>query len=356
MELSEFLFDVAATYERGEGLGTETQARLRDARHLLDDYTPGGILVQGSGGKGSATYTPWIGFFDPDETTSPEHGLYVVYLFAEDLETVYLTLNQGITRLSKQLGNPEARRKLRADAAAIRRGLPPAAMSGLRPEIELHSTGFRQRAYEAGNVAAVHYSTGGLPTEAQLAADLSRVLRLYQDAILTKRHLLQTSPGAIESSSSVTDEADDPLADFKPKNSEDYVSNVTGKIIHKSRRHEALIKQYGLWIADKEWRPITTQHPKDLVLKRPGTEWLFEAKVLYRGNATDAVRAALGQLFSYRYFLYPDPLKVSLCALFTESIGHGYADFLESHGVASVWRESGAWSGSATAVLHGLAD
>jgi hypothetical protein len=36
------------------------------------------------------------------------------------------------------------------------------------------------------------------------------------------------------------------------------------------------------------------EHPKDPVLRRDGREWLVEAKVLYQGNATNAVRAALG--------------------------------------------------------------
>jgi hypothetical protein len=60
-------------------------------------HVSGRIEVKGSGGQTSATFTPWVGFFDPDETSS-QFGVYVVYIFAEDLQSVALTLNQGIAR------------------------------------------------------------------------------------------------------------------------------------------------------------------------------------------------------------------------------------------------------------------
>jgi hypothetical protein len=80
-----------------------------------------------------------------------------------------------------------------------------------------------------------------------------------------------------------------------------------------------------------------------------------EAKVLYQGNATNAVRAAFGQLFAYRHFLY-QKLQPQLVALFSEPIGDGYVAFLEACGIASVWKESRGWAGSATATSWGIAE
>src|SRR5437868_7285399 len=102
MDISIFLATVAGQYDRNAGLRTPVQDMLRKAREHLQEHTPGGIHVIGSGGKGTATLTPWVGFFDPDETTSPEEGLYVVYLFAADGQTVSLTLLQGITKLDRE--------------------------------------------------------------------------------------------------------------------------------------------------------------------------------------------------------------------------------------------------------------
>src|SRR5829696_4344611 len=102
MDLSDYIRAVASGYDRHAGLMTPTQRLLRDAGARLGDLVPGGLHIAGSGGKGTATLTPWIGVFDPDETTTPEEGLYVVYLFAADLRSVNLMLLQGITKLDRE--------------------------------------------------------------------------------------------------------------------------------------------------------------------------------------------------------------------------------------------------------------
>src|SRR5207248_1627505 len=109
VNVNDFLGQVATTYDRHAGLSTPAQRLLRNAGQDLGGHVPAGIRVMGSGGKGAPTFTPWVGFFDPDETDSPERGVYVVYLFANDLSSVTLSLMQGITRLSDQIGWTEAR-------------------------------------------------------------------------------------------------------------------------------------------------------------------------------------------------------------------------------------------------------
>jgi hypothetical protein len=112
MDIASFLLDVATAYDRTAGVSTPTQRLLRDAWHALGEHVPGGIEVKGSGGQSTATFTPWVGIFDPDETTSAQSGVYVVYLFSEDLQHVTLTLNQGITSLVRALGWKQARKRL----------------------------------------------------------------------------------------------------------------------------------------------------------------------------------------------------------------------------------------------------
>ena len=103
-----------------------------------------------------------------------------------------------------------------------------------------------QRAYEAGNICAVEYSLGGLEDEARLLADLNRFVKLYQDAIVVKRDLLQSDPGKVSSSSVQKKSTDaDPLRDFAPKDDSEYVAHLTGRALVKSRRHETLVREYG---------------------------------------------------------------------------------------------------------------
>jgi hypothetical protein len=147
----------------------------------------------------------------------------------------------------------------------------------------------------------------------------------------------------------------DPLRNFAPKDSSDYMARLAGRVLVKSRTHEKLIKDYGLWAGSRGFRPLTL-HPRDLVLEHPEGEWLVEAKMLNDGNASDAVRAAVGQLFDYRHFFYvvPGLPLPSLLALFSESIGDAYVEFLESLSIASVWRSAGSWAGSSSAIAAGM--
>jgi hypothetical protein len=156
-------------------------------------------------------------------------------------------------------------------------------------------------------------------------------------------------------SSQQTTLGDDPLRYFKPKDESEYVATLVGRMLIKTRRHERLVRQYGTWLSDEGFTVSTMTHPRDLVAWRDGQEWLIEAKVLYLGNATDATRAALGQLYTYRHFLYPPYQPPAPVALFSEPVGQAFVTFLESAGVSSVWYEAGAWLGSPYALAAGLA-
>lgn len=142
--------------------------------------------------------------------------------------------------------------------------------------------------------------------------------------------------------------------EFKPKDEGDYVAEVTHRTIIKSRTHEAVLNRYAAW-AQSQGFSTSSPHPVDLRLRRTTDVWLVEAKVLYRGNATNAVRGAIGQLLAYRHFLYPadDP---ALVALFTESVGDAYVGLLDSLDIRAVWPCGSGWCGSTAAIDEGLAE
>jgi hypothetical protein len=355
MNLRDYLTRIGNEYDRSAGLQTPTQQLLRAAPEHVRGFTPAAFAVIGSGGKGSATYTPWFGFFDPDETTKPEKGIYVVYIFGTDLLTVALMLLQGITELSEAVGNQQALVRLARDAEAIRAKLPPGVAEELDHRPDLGPGGYRQRAYEAGCIYSRTYAVDNLPRESDLRRDLGLFFSLYGQSIAAKRDLLQRSPGTVASASvEQTTDTPDPLRYFKPKDDSDYVARLSGRVLVKSRRHERLVRYYGEWLLAAGFDVFTDGHPRDLVARRQREQWLVEAKILYQGNATNAVRSALGQLYTYRHFLYPAE-KPHLVALFSEDVGEGYTDFLEEAGVASVWYDDGDWHGSASSVDRGVA-
>lgn len=91
-----------------------------------------------------------------------------------------------------------------------------------------------------------------------------------------------------------------------------------------------------------------------MTLRRESMEWLVEAKIVYEGNVTNAVRDAIGQLLQYRHLLYPEGTAIRLVALFSEAIGEAYVDLLSSLGIRAVWKSSSGWGGGPVAEAEGL--
>src|SRR5262245_51900573 len=98
-------------------MSSEAQVLLRRAGDEFEQWIPAGYRAEGSGAEdsggeadgaeasggkssGGAAVTPRIAVFTTKFTTNESvtagRGMYVAYLFAADMSTVTLTLNQGI--------------------------------------------------------------------------------------------------------------------------------------------------------------------------------------------------------------------------------------------------------------------
>ena len=240
MDLQDRLSEIARQYET-TSVNSPGHVLLRSVIDDIISLLPAGLIVKASGGKGVATATPWIGIFDPDETDSPQRGVYLVYIYSADLTRVVLTLNQGVTELLSQYPAADARARLAKDAAAIRERLADVAPRDLLAEVTFSSSGRLQRAYEAGNILALSYELGSLPSSSVLVEDLGSMVDLYGAAIAVKRSILMATPGVVSSSSTEqTTAAQDLLRHFAPKSDADYVSHLTSAAMVKTRRHGPL--------------------------------------------------------------------------------------------------------------------
>lgn len=65
---------------------------------------PPGMKVLASGAGQSLPVVPWIAILDSNVTRTAQEGLYVVYLFRQDLSRVYLSMNQGATQHQRNAG------------------------------------------------------------------------------------------------------------------------------------------------------------------------------------------------------------------------------------------------------------
>ncbi|MFI1465656.1 MrcB family domain-containing protein [Streptomyces wuyuanensis] len=355
MTLRGFLHQVGSTYDRSAGTGSPAAKLLRAAPSTFEPHVPAGYIVKGSAGNGAGAFCPWVSFFDPDETSSATRGMYLVYLFAEDLKTVSLSLNQGVTELRETFGAREAEKRLINEAAAIRGAFADEAIADLEDVIDLGGRAGLPRAYESGNVLGRIYATSSLPSEDALKSDLARMIALYQEALVLREDLRSTTRDVITTIKSKRTDEKDPLLYFAPKNDDEYVQKIAGRTLKKSRKHETLVRRYGEFLAQAGFKAGTNVHPRDIVARRGGDEWLIEAKVVRRGNVSHAVREAIGQLATYAFLLYTADKQPGRMALFTEPIGDVYARLLSHYGIASVWPTEDGWAGSPEAVEAGLA-
>jgi MrcB-like, N-terminal domain len=117
------------------------------------------------------------------QSVTAQHGMYVVYLFAADMKTVALSLNQGVTEIGNRLGRRAARRALQAQAAAIRSQFTADAIADLDDTIDLRSSAALPVDYEYGHIVGRTYAIEALPDEAAMVTDLQRFVRLYALAL-----------------------------------------------------------------------------------------------------------------------------------------------------------------------------
>ncbi|SMD07299.1 MrcB family domain-containing protein [Kibdelosporangium aridum] len=353
MELRELLNRIGTNYDRTLGQKGEAQELLRQAPAFLRPKVSASYITAASGGKGNGAIVPWIAVFDPDETTTAQRGMYVVYLFAADMSSVALSLNQGVTELTSEFGTPEGRKLLRQQASAIRQAFPEDLIDGLDAVIDLRSRTKLPLDYEAGNILATTYALDSLPGEEQLTADLDRFVRLYEHALSLRTTLRLSRIDAVHTTLAIPNV--EIVAEFKPKSDADYVQVITGGVRRVSRKHERLVDQYGKFLLASGFEANTKVHPRDLTASRDGSHWLIEAKMVRAGNGVQATREAIGQLLMYRDTLYDTPRDVRMLALFSESVGSMCMDFLERYQIASVWSSKGGWVGSPSAAAGGLA-
>ncbi len=140
-------------------------------------------IVKGSAGQGNWATIPWIAVMDPKITETTMRGHYIVYLFKEDMEGVYLSLHQGITDIINKYGEKRAEEILRTRAEEFREKIK---QDDLLEEISLGKRGLAPL-YEAGNIYAKYYPASDLPSEEEIEDDLKLFLKLY-DSLKNLKH------------------------------------------------------------------------------------------------------------------------------------------------------------------------
>lgn len=137
-----------------------------------------GISSNGSGGIGNNAIVPWARIFHPRFSPSAQSGWYVVFLFAGNGDVVHLSLNLGVTKISKREIVPlhdQAKARL-LEAGHILESTP-----GIQTSIELSAPANQlAQLYERGNLAAFSYKKGEVPADEIIMRDLELLLSFLE--------------------------------------------------------------------------------------------------------------------------------------------------------------------------------
>lgn len=137
-------------------------------------------IVEGSAGRGVWTKVPWIGIFDRSITESAQDGYYVVYLFREDFDGIYLSLNQGVTTVREQYGTDAKHAlRIRAEDFVARLGNETSGLQTGRIDLAASSPSSLAAFYEQGSICSRYYQREQLPSDEELAQNLEEFINLY---------------------------------------------------------------------------------------------------------------------------------------------------------------------------------
>ena len=147
------------------------------------------VIVKWSMGQGVWAKVPWLALLDSRETRFTNDGVYLIYLFRMDMSGVYLTVNQGVSRIRSRLGGRDARGQMRRQAADLRRRFGDLSSHGfsLDDGIRLRADHALGEDYEAATIAYKLYQAAEVPRADQLVADLGHALGSYV-AYVNRRH------------------------------------------------------------------------------------------------------------------------------------------------------------------------
>ena len=137
--------------------------------------------VVGSVGQGNWAKVPWLAIFRKDITLSAQNGVYIVYLLSSNGNSLYLTLNQGVTEAGKNSTTSETIKALRENAARISAQLNNRSFlsdENINLGNDITDLG---RKYQKGTIFYKKYSKQNIPSEEILQDDLKNMLDIYQE-------------------------------------------------------------------------------------------------------------------------------------------------------------------------------
>lgn len=158
---------------------------------LTEQGRSGEFKVEGSIGNGNMAKVPWVGVFNKSVTDTAQEGYYIVLLFAEDMKSCTLSLNQGVTEIKEMYGQAVAHAKMRSAANRAHQFYTADPYATLGP-IDLRATGHLGKGYEQGAIESYRYDQVNLPSQFDVEGNFLSLLAHYDRLVAIAGPSLQT--------------------------------------------------------------------------------------------------------------------------------------------------------------------
>lgn len=161
-------------YAQYQGKNTNEAPKLKSAfDNLKNDITPlatkENLLTESSIGHGSISKVPWVRVYDEVAAPSAKNGVYIVYLFSKNCDSVFLTLNQGVENSKKEL--------IEITTKKIQQGVDCRDFIPYKEQIK------ELGKYQNSTIFFKKYDKFALPSEEEMQKDLSTVINIYKDCL-----------------------------------------------------------------------------------------------------------------------------------------------------------------------------
>lgn len=171
---------------RSDSVPSSVQALERDFRAWLQQLISSRTVryvVKASAGQPDRRYTliPYAMLLRRDVTSSPTHGVYIALLFDESCQSLWVTLNQGISQFREHFGTRRSFAALR-QAAGLLAGLLPAPKGFSGGGATLNASNPYGQAYEVGAIYSRQFDLKTFDAEmaTTFAASVAELLRIYE--------------------------------------------------------------------------------------------------------------------------------------------------------------------------------
>ncbi len=123
---------------------------------------------------------PWVAIFKRSITLHASEGYYIVFLFAEDMSSVTISLNQSYTAFKQRYAAKDLAYLKLEDCARAAYGEVSSAPQRFRSgRIDLHTNGDLAKGYEVGAILSRTYFAEAMPSMAEIESDVRELLNAY---------------------------------------------------------------------------------------------------------------------------------------------------------------------------------